>query len=137
MLKQIYYNHPKMFSDELRRFILRIPSIPFLEALLLLRSAPSQQWDAEEVARRLYINSQQAVELLKGLVAAKMCKEVKREQECFVYKPESDELRALIDELAIEYTHNLIEVTNLIHANSNKDQKIHLLADAFVWRKES
>ena len=125
-----------MFSDELRRFILRIPSIPFLEALLLLRSAPSQTWDAEMVARRLYINSQQAIELLKGLAAAKICCEVKRHSEHFIYKPESDELRTLIDELADEYAHNLIEVTNVILANSNKDQKIHLLADAFVWRKE-
>ena len=125
-----------MFSDDLRRFILRIPSIPFLEALLLLRSAPSETWDAEMVARRLYINSQQAIELLKGLAAAKICSEVKRNPEHFIYKPESDELRKLIDELADEYAHNLIEVTNVIHANSNKDQKIHLLADAFVWRKE-
>lgn len=125
-----------MFSDELRRFILRIPSIPFLEALLLLRSAPSETWDAEMVARRLYINSQQAIELLKGLAAAHICTEVKRNPDHFIYKPESDELRTLIDELADEYAHNLIEVTNVIHANSNKDQKIHLLADAFVWRKE-
>lgn len=126
-----------MFSDELRRFILRIPSIPFLEALLLLRSAPSQTWDADTVARRLYINSQQAIELLKGLAAARVCMEVKHNPECFIYKPESDELCKLIDDLASEYAHNLIEVTNLIHANSNQDRKIHLLADAFVLRKES
>jgi hypothetical protein len=126
-----------MFSDELRRFILRIPSIPFLEALLLLRSAPSQTWDADTVARRLYINSQQAIELLKGLVAARVCMEVTHSPECFIYKPESDELCKLIDDLASEYAHNLIEVTNLIHANSNQDRKIHLLADAFVLRKES
>lgn len=126
-----------MFSDELRRFILRIPSIPFLEALLLLRSAPSETWDADTVANRLYINTQQAVELLRSLVAAKICMEVKRNPERFIYKPESDELCKLIDDLASEYAHNLIEVTNLIHANSNKDQKIHLLADAFVLRKEN
>lgn len=127
----------KMFSDELRRFILRIPSIPFLEALLLLRSAPTQTWDADTVARRLYINSQQAVELLKSLVAARLCTEVQHNPKCFIYKPESDELCKLIDDLASEYAHNLIEVTNLIHANSNKDQKVHLLADAFVLWKEN
>lgn len=125
-----------MFSDELRRFILRIPSIPFLEALLLLRSAPTQAWDAETLARRLYINSSQAIELLKSLAAANVCTKIKRSPESFIYKPESDEMRVLVDELANEYAHNLIEVTNLIHANSSKDQKIHLLADAFVWRKE-
>lgn len=125
-----------MFSDELRRFILRIPSIPFLEALLLLRSAPTQTWDAETVSHRLYINSQQAVELLKSLAAARLCMEVRHNPDCYVYRPESDELGQLIDDLASEYAHNLIEVTNLIHANSNKDHKIHLLADAFLLRKE-
>lgn len=126
-----------MFSDELRRFIVRIPSIPFLEALLLLRSAPAQTWDAESVAQRLYINSQQAIELLKSLAAAHVCMKVTSEPECFIYQPESEELSKLIDDLANEYAHNLIEVTNLIHANSSKDRKIHLLADAFLWRKEN
>jgi hypothetical protein len=125
-----------MFSDELRRFILSIPSIPFLEALLLLRSAPAQAWDADSVARRLYINSQQAVDLLRSLVAARLCMEVRHHPERFVYQPESDEICRLIDDLADEYARNLIEVTNLIHANSNKDQKIHLLADAFMLRRE-
>ena len=136
MIAEYNDNDFPMFSDELRRFILRIPSIPFLEALLLLRSAPTQAWDAEALARRLYINSSQAIELLKSLAAANVCTKIKRSPESFIYKPESDEMRVLIDELANEYAHNLIEVTNLIHANSSKDQKIHLLADAFVWRKE-
>jgi hypothetical protein len=126
-----------MFSDELRRFIIRIPSIPFLEALLLLRSAPAQTWDVETVAEGLYITPQQAIDLLESLTAAHVCMEVASNPRCFIYKPESEELSKLIDDLANEYAHNLIEVTNLIHANSSKDQKIHLLADAFVLRKDN
>lgn len=125
-----------MFSDDLRRFILSIPSIPFLEALLLLRNTPSQTWDAGTVAHRLYISPQQATELLESLVRAKICIEVTQSPPNFVYKPQPDELRELIDQLANEYAQNLIEVTNLIHANSTRDQKIQLLADAFILRKD-
>lgn len=125
-----------MFSDELRRFVLRIPSIPFLEALLLLRNAPAQTWDAGMVAHDLYIKPQQATELLTSLTEAGICEEVSQSPSCFVYKPRPDELRDLIDDLAHEYAHNLIEVTNLIHANTDKDQKIRLLADAFILRKD-
>ena len=125
-----------MFSDELRRFILRIPSVPFLEALLLLRNAPAQTWDAEMVAHDLYVSPPQATELLTSLTDAGICVEVAKSPLHFVYAPKPDELRELIDNLAHEYAHNLIEVTNLIHANSNKDQKIQLLADAFILRKD-
>lgn len=103
---------------------------------MLLRSAPSQTWDAESVAHRLYISSQQAIELLKSLATARICIEVTSAPPCYVYQPEPDGLGKLIDELANEYAHNLIEVTNLIHAHSSKDQKIQLLADAFILRKE-
>lgn len=103
---------------------------------MLLRNAPSQTWDAEMVAHRLYISPPQATELLTSLADAGICVETAQSPPHFAYEPKPDELRELIDELAHEYAHNLIEVTNLIHANSSKDQKIQLLADAFILRKD-
>ena len=48
-------NRPPI-SEELRRFILTsVPSVPFLEALLLLRASPGQHWSGAMLARRLYI----------------------------------------------------------------------------------
>ena len=45
--------------DDLRRFILiSIVSVPHLEALLLLRATPHQEWDGQAVSRRLYIPEQ-------------------------------------------------------------------------------
>lgn len=42
--------------DEVRRFILKsVVSVPYLEALLLMRDNPNVVWDVDEVARRLYI----------------------------------------------------------------------------------
>ena len=54
--------------DEVRRFILTsVPSVPYLEALLLLRGEPAHSWNASQVARRLYIGEAQAQELLDAL----------------------------------------------------------------------
>lgn len=42
--------------EDVRRFILTsIISVPYLEALLLLRNAPNQWWESATVAQRLYI----------------------------------------------------------------------------------
>ena len=58
-------------TDEVRRFILTsIPSIPYLEAVLLLRTVPGGGWDVPLVARRLYVGEKQAGELLAALAAA-------------------------------------------------------------------
>jgi len=49
------------FPEELRRFVLTsIPSVPFLEALLLLRANPTQQWHADTLAQRLYVRERTA-----------------------------------------------------------------------------
>ncbi|SHN05706.1 hypothetical protein SAMN05192549_10489 [Duganella sacchari] len=56
--------------DDLRRFIFTsIASVPHLEALLLARSAPAQEWDTAAVARRLYIADRLARKVLDYLRA--------------------------------------------------------------------
>jgi hypothetical protein len=47
--------------EDVRRFILSsVGSVPYLEALLLLRSAPEVSWGARQVAQRLYIGEKLA-----------------------------------------------------------------------------
>lgn len=123
-------------SDELRRFILAIPSIPYLEAMLLLRSMPSQVWDVKMVARRLYSTEAHTSTLLQALHAAGICASVENKPQCFRYHPATPELDSLLEQLACFYSHNLIEVTNIIHAASNRNQRVQQFADAFLWRKE-
>ncbi|UUZ48593.1 hypothetical protein LP420_38820 [Massilia sp. B-10] len=46
---------------ELQRFVLlAIPSVPYLEALLMLRADPARAWDAALVAKRLYLSEPSA-----------------------------------------------------------------------------
>ncbi len=123
-------------SDEVKRFILlSIPSVPYLEAMLLLRSDPLHGWDPKQLALRLYINEKTAAELLAQLHAAGVLMIVNQELAIYRYHPKSDSLKKIIDLLAETYSQHLVDVTNIIHSKTNK--RAHQFADAFIWRKDS
>ena len=120
--------------DEVRRFILTsVPSVPFLEALLLLRSQPSRAWSPQAVAGRLYIAEKHAQELLEAMQQAGMA--APDEKSAFRFSPRAPELARIIDELALTYTHDLLGVTDLIH--SRVEKRAQQFADAFRWKKDN
>ena len=121
-------------SDELRRFIQTIESIPHLEAMLLLHKESTQVWDEIEIAKRLYVNSDIATSMLADLCTMKICMP-NSAGEGFIYAPSSS-LIELIDQLGKYYSCNLIQVTNMIHAKANAGRRARLFADAFKFKKE-
>jgi hypothetical protein len=117
-------------TDELRRFILvSFPSVPHLEALLLLRRDPQRGWIAPTLARNLYIDERRAADVLRELAAVELIA-ADAHGDCR-YAPASPALRDLVDQLADVYAHALVPVTNIIHGRSAE-----LFADAFKLRKE-
>ena len=119
--------------DDVRRFILTsIPSVPFLEALLLLRSQPGAAWEATNVARRLYVADAHALALLQALGEAGFA--IQAGEGRYRYAPATEELPVLIDALAATYSANLLGVTELIH--SRIDKRAMQFADAFRWTKK-
>jgi hypothetical protein len=122
-------------SDEVRRFILTsIPSVPYLEAVLLLRGEPATQWEPALAARRLYVGDRHAAELLQQLAEAGIA--VREGPEArYRYHPSTAELAQRIDRLAEAYAGDLLAVTDLIH--SRIDKRAQQFADAFRLRKDS
>ena len=119
--------------DDVRRFILTsIPSVPYLEALLLLRSQPGRPWDALTVARRLYVPESKAVELLRALRESGLA--VAEGGAGFRYQPSAAEHDAMIGRVQQLYASRLVEVTDLIHTRVEK--RALQFADAFRWKKE-
>jgi hypothetical protein len=119
-------------AEDLLRFIhTSIPSVPYLEALLLIRSEPEESWNTELVANRLYLSVTAARELLAELCASGVAVEA---QGAYRFRPQSTELSGIIDRLAEAYSHNLLDVTRMIHSGTGK--KAQIFADAFKWRKE-
>ncbi|HVE53865.1 MAG TPA: hypothetical protein VNB23_10840 [Ramlibacter sp.] len=118
---------------EVRRFLLTsVPSVPYLEALLLLRAEPERVWDSFGVAGRLYIGEGQAQELLRMLAAAGVAREDGPGR--FTYTPAGAELQRTLEALADTYSKNLVGVTDLIH--SRVDKRAHQFAGAFRIRKD-
>lgn len=123
--------------EDVRRFVLTsIPSVPYLEALLLMRADPSQQWESVMLASRLYTRDRVAQSLLDALCTAGFVAPCEAPaSHCYRYQPASEALRERIDQLADVYARHLVDVTNLIH--STLDRKAQQFADAFRLRKDA
>jgi hypothetical protein len=122
-------------SEDLILFLNTIPSIPYLEAILLFRGPPVVNWDKEGIARRLYMSQDQARMLIGKLCKANICKQVKG-RNTYIYAPKDEDLASMITRLANYYAQNLVLVTNIIHANSSKHSKAQQFADTFKWKAE-
>jgi len=105
--------------DDVRRFVLTsIPSVPFLEALLLMRADPARRWRKDALARRLYVRDRIAETLLLDLCTAGMAAPCDApDSDAYCYRPDNEALRVQIDRLADLYATRLVEVTHLIHSS--------------------
>ncbi len=123
--------------EDIRRFVLTsIPTVPFLEALLLMHADPARQWRKDTLAQRLYVREKTADGLLADLCAAGMAAPCPPPHtDSYRYAPDGAALRTRIDRLADLYATHLVEVTLLIH--SSLDRKAQQFANAFKWRKDS
>ena len=118
--------------DSVRRLIAeRIDSVPEVEAILLLSQHRGRDWSASEVAKVLYVGEAVAKRLLsllaeRGFLAC--------QEDRYDYAPVTAELEAAVSALAQSYVHQLIPVTQLIHAKTGTG--VREFAQAFRLRKE-
>lgn len=121
--------------DDLRRFILTsVPSVPFVEAALLLLRQAGVSLDAPSIARNLYIGEAAAAQLASQLVETGIAEAVGGVAPSWRLAPRSKELERTLHLLAAYYASHLIEVTDLIHsADARKAQRF---ADAFKLKKD-
>lgn len=118
--------------ENLYRLILTsIPSVPFLEALLVFRSSP-RPVTLRELSARLYLPEKPAFELVLQLRDAGIVKP-EEGSDAHRFAPEP-ELAAMLDLLAAVYAKNLIGVTEVIHSRTGR--RAQQFADAFKWRKD-
>ena len=125
----------EVLTDDLRRLIFSIPSVPHLEAILLMRREKGQ-WEAIGLAQRLYLPAERTATILGDLAAAQICRQDDAAVPAWRYQPVTEELDALVGSLERYYSQNLIEVTNMIHAGTRRHSRIQEFADAFKWGKK-
>lgn len=120
--------------DDIRRFVLTsIPSVPFIEAMLLFRALSGQPLETRKVAERLYISEAAAAALVDQLRVARIVEPLEGAPPSYRYAPQP-ELAKMVERLAYHYVHDLIGVTNLIH--SHTERVARQFADAFKFRKD-
>jgi hypothetical protein len=123
-----------LIPEDVKQFILdNIDSVAQLEGLLLLRSSPEAQWYVESISTRLFINEQEAIEILEHLNILGLVQIQKAKPPTYHYQPDSADLTHMVDRLAETYRKYLVPVTNLIH--SKPQSKVQEFADAFKLRK--
>ncbi len=126
----------ELISENIRRFLLHcIPSVPHLEALLLLSGSypTTEAWHATTVAARLYLPDRNAAEVLAELTENGLLECVDTEQRIYRYAPRDQDIALTVRQLADVYAKRLIEVTKMIHSTTGR--KAQFFADAFRWRK--
>jgi hypothetical protein len=121
--------------DDVRRFVLTsVPSVPYIESLLLMRREAGATWTSSQLASRVYVPVVQAARLLDALAVSGVAARVPGTEGEYCYQP-SQELAELLDRVAIHYASNLLAITDLIHSSLNR--RANEFADAFRWRKDS
>ncbi len=117
--------------DDARRFLLGvIPSVPHLEALLLLRGN-AVAWPIAQLASRLYVDVATANALVEDLARAGLA--ACSDDGC-QYAPADAATAATVDAVALLYARRTVAIAELIHSTS--DRKALRFADAFRLRKE-
>lgn len=121
--------------DDVRRFVLTsVPSVPYIESLLLLRREAASAWTASQLAKRIYVPEAQAASLLEALETSGIVARTPETERSYRYQP-PPELEELLGRVAAHYAANLVAITDLIHSSLNR--RANQFADAFRWRKDS
>ena len=119
---------------EVDRFILEyIDSVPHLEALLLLWQQNSEPWTVEDIAKRLWIEPEDARGILQDLEREHFLTLVAGEAEQYRYRTEPNTDR-LLQALSDAYREEMIRISRMIHAKPSA--AVRAFARAFRFRKE-
>ena len=121
--------------EDLRRFILTsIPSVPFVEAMLIFRAARGAAVSNEFIAKRLYMAEKAAADVVQQLRDAGVVEAAGTDPISHRFRPQTEELAAMLELLAAFYRSNLVDVTDLIHSRTAR--RAQQFADAFKLRKD-
>jgi hypothetical protein len=122
-------------SPDLSRFILtNVPSIPFLEAALLLRRDRTTSRSVEELARSLYVSTERASVLVDQLKSFGVIARADGDADRWRFAPRDATIDATYAELDCLYRHETVAVTQLVHDRTHRSAI--RFANAFRLRRE-
>ncbi|HZP04219.1 MAG TPA: hypothetical protein VFB43_04900 [Terracidiphilus sp.] len=126
--------NPRSPLDAYEFILKNVDSVPHLEAIILLWNSRPVAWSPEELATRLYIDSEKVLALLRDLVRLQLVAEASGNPSKFAYfarSPEQDELMRLLD---AAYRRDLVRISTMIHSKTSSS--VLEFARAFRLKKE-
>ncbi|MGH9407278.1 MAG: hypothetical protein ACRD3D_15775 [Terriglobia bacterium] len=126
-----------MDPDEVRKavdqFILEeIDSVPHLEALLIMWRQPGRRWNADEMAKELYLSPERARKILDDLAQSRLI--AAAPDGSGVYRYENHVAEALIRSVDAVYRRELVRISTMIHSKASAG--VREFARAFRFSKK-
>jgi predicted ArsR family transcriptional regulator len=117
------------------RFIANyIDSVPHLEALLLLWHSRPKQWLPDEIAKRLFIGSDHARNILQDLCRQDLAVSSRDQAGPESYEFKTGESDALVESVDVAYRQELVRISTMIHTKASA--AVREFARAFRITKE-
>jgi predicted ArsR family transcriptional regulator len=114
----------------------QIDSVPHLEALLLLWESRPKAWTIEEMARSLYIRSEQAAKILEALVQRNLVQTENGDSQRYTYGSGSEERNQLMQQVEATYRRELVRISSLIHSKATAGVRDFARAFRFTRDKD-
>ena len=132
---QIVVTGNSQHDAEVRQFLLdQIDSVPHLEALLLLWNTRPRLWQADELARRLYVDREVALRLLQDLARQQLIDSDAGSPERYCYRDDPADRSRLIGMVDETYRRQIVRVSTLIHSKASSP--VRDFARAFRFTRE-
>jgi hypothetical protein len=126
---------PPPSREEVDRFIVEeIDSVPQLEALLLFWSQRPKNWSSAELAKKLYVSTDFAHDILRHLARRHLIVEIEEGAGLYALQLEPERTERLLTSLDRIYRRELVRVSTLIHAKASR--AVRDFASAFKFKKD-
>jgi hypothetical protein len=123
---------PEIPEDVLRFLERRIDSVPHLETLLLLWENPAVMWSEADIARRVYVSTEQARTILLDLARHRFIAAASPGSYSFDVAWDTEKI---MQQVAACYRRQLVHVASLIHAKA-ASEAVRDFARAFQFKRE-
>jgi hypothetical protein len=126
--------NPKPAEDVYEYILENIDSVPHLEAIVLLWNSRPVAWSPEELASRLYVDSEKVRALLRDLMRLQLIAESPAPPSKFSYLSRSTEQDDMMRHLDAAYRRDLVRISTMIHSKASS--AVREFARAFRLKKE-
>lgn len=121
-------------TDVYEYILEKIESVPHLEAVILLWNSRPVGWAADELASRLYVPSERAVEILQDLIRQQLVQQTAGSPPRYSYLPRSDEQNEWMFRVDTAYRREIVRISTMLHTKASPS--VREFARAFRFKKD-